>query len=706
MSIPGVNTAQYLNKYSTRAVTDFLQPHSSLDRIYLIFLTFWFCTSIFFIQVPWLRVGAFSGTILLLFLSNLERKRANKNLSLLGSTIKLFIIALLIGFFTGDAAVSVPISFPFELTYLEFESFILVCTFLFAFILSSFHLSLLEKYGLKGYQAFIKSLLRGFWLLGIGLYLLVAFNVLKSNTPIFTPLWEDYLLLVLILYLLTSFLPYSFNPLINSISKGNPIINYRDSALGATISLIILDFLFHRFTYDIWDSLIPFLFVTGFILLIIREKNLPNYEQVLAKSISKTKELSKVIDQSTFDKIEDVFTVNKPINLLQKSSTLLAEKNALIVPLSISNDFVTVEAIGDLSINLKDSIGKVKKESTKKITFMLPLKEWESLTKKMNRTKLSEVEIQKYLPDISSQKEFLDDLEASFTSYKGKIQTEGLVKIENNFNLIKSNYSLNLSDSIKEFNFPGIKVIEEPDSQLFKFGSIEAIDVKKSLPDNTDAKYFNLKMPFISATEIEYDGKYLLLNLPFVSALETPKGLILKIFGFDVSEGNTQEILEDLNRILEVQAKFSNYYNLRMSNIFAADDDPRLILTQDPNDNKPKLLVAGSEDAIFIDEEKPLALPLKTETQEETIDDDEDIIDIPESEIEIIEIPTKGDKDVPSITNMDQKISQLMKRIDKISKDEFIEYMGFQSHNEFLEWLTNLPEDSAIRVEDDVVWFK
>jgi len=192
MSISGINTAQYLNKYSTRAVTDFLQPQSSLDRIYLIFLTFWFCTSIFFIQVPWLRVGSFMGTILFLFLSNLERKRTSKNLSLLGSTIKLFIMALLIGFFTSDVNVSLSLSFPFDLTYLEFESFILVCFFLFAFILSSFHLSLLEKYGLKGYQAFVKSLLRGFWLLGIGLYLLVGFNVLRSNTPFFTPIWEDY----------------------------------------------------------------------------------------------------------------------------------------------------------------------------------------------------------------------------------------------------------------------------------------------------------------------------------------------------------------------------------------------------------------------------------------------------------------------------------------------------------------------------------
>ena len=56
-------------------------------------------------------------------------------------------------------------------------------------------------------------------------------------------------------------------------------------------------------------------------------------------------------------------------------------------------------------------------------------------------------------------------------------------------------------------------------------------------------------MPLISATEIEYDGKYLLLNLPFISALETPKGLILKIFGFDLIKpvDKDQYYLIDLN---------------------------------------------------------------------------------------------------------------------------------------------------------------
>jgi hypothetical protein len=262
-----------------------------------------------------------------------------------------------------------------------------------------------------------------------------------------------------------------------------------------------------------------------------------------------------------------------------------------------------------------------------------------------------------------------------------------------------------LSDSVKEFNFPGIKVIEEPNSQLFKFGSIEVIDVKKSLSNDTDAKYFNLKMPLISATEVEYDGRYFLLNMPFISALETPKGLMLKLFGFNVTEGNQQGIMGDLNRILDIQGKFSDYYNLRMSNIFGSEDDPRLILTQDSTKNKSKLLVAGSEDAIYLDENEPLALPLKTDSDDDLIDK-EDIIDIPESEIEIIQTPIQRRKEVQPTTDLDQKLTQLTKRINKISKEEFIEYMGFHNHKEFLEWLANLPDNSSIKVEDDIVWLK
>ncbi|MHA2156708.1 MAG: hypothetical protein ACXABU_15295, partial [Candidatus Hodarchaeales archaeon] len=94
MSIPSFDTAQYLNRYSTRAVKNFLQPRGPMDRAYLVSLAFWFCTAIFFKPEPIFRVISFFLTIFFLVLSNLERKRIHADTHILGSTIKLFIISL------------------------------------------------------------------------------------------------------------------------------------------------------------------------------------------------------------------------------------------------------------------------------------------------------------------------------------------------------------------------------------------------------------------------------------------------------------------------------------------------------------------------------------------------------------------------------------------------------------------------------------
>ena len=455
-----------------------------------------------------------------------------------------------------------------------------------------------------------------------------------------------------------------------------------------------------------WSSLIPFLLITSIILFVIRDEEIPYFNQVLAKSLSKSKEMRKILNESTFQEVENGFIIEKPTNLLKKSSTLLAEKDSLIVPLSFSDDFVTLEAIGDISINLKDAIGRLKTDSTDKLTFMLPIKEWESLSKKMKKRKLSELKLPKFSSNFADYNDLKDNLEASFTSYKNKLQNEGLVKVEENYELVKSKFGMNVSDKRTEFNFPGIKVIDEPGSQLFKFGSIEVIDVKRELPDNTEAKYMSMKMPFISVTDIDCNGKFLVLNMPFVSALETPKGLILKLAGFDVTEGNKHAILEDLNRIMDIQAKFNDYFNFRMSNVFASEDNPNLIVTQDFDDKEPKLLVAGEEDSFFLDEEQPYAIPPTVDSSKSLPEPEGDYIEIPESEIEIVEEVLEEPAIIDMSKNLNEKLTKIMKRFDKMPKEDFKEYMGFQTNKEFLNWLTSLPDDVPIRVEDDIVWFK
>ena len=129
------------------------------------------------------------------------------------------------------------------------------------------------------------------------------------------------------------------------------------------------------------------------------------------------------------------------------------------------------------------------------------------------------------------------------------------------------------------------------------------------------------------------------------------------------------------------------------ANVLTTDENPSLILTKGEMEDS-KLLIAGSEDSVFIHEE-----------QLENSKDVQEALELSEGEYEIIEdvrIDVSGSDD----EKLNLKLDKLMKRIDHLSKDEFIDFMGFQSNSEFLDWLTRLPDDSSIRVEGNIVYFK
>jgi hypothetical protein len=690
MSIPNLGTSQFVNKYSTQAVRDFLQPRGTLDSLYLISLLFWMATSVFFQQAPILRVGSFLSTILFLILTNFSKIYSSQELSLQGSSIKVFFSYLIIVFLTSNKEVSTQLTLPFNVSYLEFENLIIILVFLFSIILNHIQFNLIIKYGIVGYQVFLYSLVRGIWLSGLGVYFLIGLDILKESIAETTLPWEDYLLLSLIFYLVVSLFPYSYNSLRGAITRKNSLITLRDSAFGASLWLIVLNFFFKRLTFDVWENLLPLMFLASLILFVMKDKDTSFEEEVLSKSIQKTKEMAKKLSSFDFQQPEIGFSPEKSIDVFKKdSSKLSAGKDSIIIPLSFTGDNVAVEVIGDLSLEVKDNLGRIKKELTEKATLMLSKTEWQDLTAKMKTKKLSEIKIPKFL----SRDDLYSDLEDSLSNYKEKFQSMGLTRVEDNLELMKGKYTMDVSKNRTEFNFPGIKVIDEPGSQLFNMGPIKVIDIERKLIDNTPAKYFSLKMPFISVTELNLDGKSMILNMPFISVLETPKGMMMKIFGFDVTEGNKQEILGDLDRIIQIQARFNDYYDTRMTNVLVTDENPNLVLTKGEM-NESKLLVAGSDDSVFIDE-KPL----------EFAEPDSDILELTEGGYEIVE---SVDIEVsrPEKDNLDEKLNKLMKRVNTIPKDDFIEYMGFQSNNEFLKWLTKLPDDVPIRVEENIVFLK
>ncbi|MHA2237123.1 MAG: hypothetical protein ACXAB2_01995, partial [Candidatus Hodarchaeales archaeon] len=705
MALPGIDATQYLNRYSTRAVSDFIQPRGTLDSLYMLFLAFWFGTSVLVTQEPVFRAGSFTLTIMFLIISNLERKWKDQKLFLTGSTLKLFLVSFFITFFVGTNIPDLDFELPFRMTYHTFETFILITVLLISILINSVRFFLLRKFGFSGYQAFIKSIIRGFWVISVGLYMLKAVDVLSESIPVYGSLWEDLLIMNLIVYLGVSLFPYSFNSLTNSISKRNSVVNFRDTLLGATLTLIVLEFIFHEFTNSFWNKILPLMLLTGSILFVVRDDTPPFIEAMYAKSLAKTREVADKLNNLNYSDPENIYITNKSMNLFNKgSSDFRAGKGTIIVPLGMSDEMVTVEALGDLSFTLKDSLGRLQKDPVEKATFMLSKKEWKAISKQMRSEKLQNVDITSLKTPISSLPDLKDDLTNSLTIYKNKFNTIGLNRIQENYDLVKGKYSKDVSREKKEFNFPGIKVIEEPGSQLFKFGSIEAIDVERKLPDDKKARIFNIKLPFVAATEIEHEGRYFALNMPFVSVLETPKGMTMNFLGFNVNEGDREAILEDLEHILTLQSKFHDYYQFRMSNFLALEQDPTFILTRKKGDDKEKLLVSGSDDSFYINEDQPLALPQVT--QENETPSDEEIIDISEEEIEILAESQSIQKPKERLMFISEKVSKLQKRLDKIDKEDFIDFVGFKNNKEFLDWITSLPDDSTIRLEDKTIYFR
>ncbi|MHA1994171.1 MAG: hypothetical protein ACW97Z_06495 [Candidatus Hodarchaeales archaeon] len=176
------------------------------------------------------------------------------------------------------------------------------------------------------------------------------------------------------------------------------------------------------------------------------------------------------------------------------------------------------------------------------------------------------------------------------------------------------------------------------------------------------------------------------------------------IFGFGVTDGDKQAILNDLDRMLGVQAKFHDYYHFRMSNVLSVEKNPNFVLTQNKNDTDPKLLLAGSDDSFYINEEQPDSVFSEPKLIEAVSTDSSMIIDIAEEEITILDDEMIERESISRI-GLDLKLEKLIKRIDSITKNEFIECMGFDTNNEFLQWLSELPDDIPIRVEMDIVYF-
>ena len=611
ISDPSQISSQFLNEYSSKAVRNFLRPKSSIDKAYMITLVLWVGASIFISHEPIFRAYSFFGVILFLIVVNLETLKEGGEISLGGSAFKLFLMYLIIGFFVPIKPIDDlnPTKEPFPdlfISYYTLEGLVLLSFIILAVILGSINLTIIKKYKLPGYLASISKLARGLWVSGLVLFVFIGLGMMSVKIgDDFIILWEEYILAVLTIFISTSILPYTISSLSNSVVRRSPIAGFRDNALFSSVTLSLTDFIFNytsktHLTLDIWKTIIPFLFLAGIVIFIFErgdtQKSLN--EKIIGKAMNRAEEFSQKINNLEFKAPEEVFVTDSPLDILKKHSTKVTTgKNSIIVPVSETADSVAVKIVGKTDVEVKDAMGKIKDQVTENTMLVLSKEEWKNITKKAKSKSLDQVDLSKISSKIGSKEELIQNAEDSLAVYKEWTNEKGLATVKNKLNSIMqgtSGYGVESSGAITKVNLPGIKVIDEPGLDIVKVGPIEVMDTKMGT---------NVKIgEFLKVVEID---KYTLVQMPFLSVLDTPKGNIVKLMGFEFSEGNKQEILGSLGHMLKLQRNLTDYAETRLSNMFTLDEEPSFVLTEGEDSTKlgtPKLLMASSEDSLFFDE--------------------------------------------------------------------------------------------------------
>ncbi|MFW9929747.1 MAG: hypothetical protein ACFFD1_10180, partial [Candidatus Thorarchaeota archaeon] len=479
------------------------------------------------------------------------------------------------------------------------------------------------------YLDFIGEILIAFSQISLVLFLTYSFNYIPTDPFIQTPsglfgysIIESFVLLGIFSFIVGSGAPIgaSHRRLLRAKSllliQSSRLEKMRLATLISGLLLIVADFfsMLNSFShYQQFRDLGLILFVIGFLLFIfgtgqrrspkagdvwdsIKKGQMPGFTSVdnyLPKSITEAKQSiqDKVIDTDS----QQFYKLNQDIPIIDKGkekNKFIMKKDSLAVPVSETNDGVTVVLVGESELEEKNQ--KVTSD-TAATTLLIPHQKWQEIYSNLEAFKPSDELIQSLsLKGIESKEKLLSLANKALDSFKSWQGPKALVTEANIQSLLESvqsgKYGVVEEGEYQKVRLPGITVVESPEIQYVNvLGIVKVLEIP-ALGLNS------VNVPFVKVME---SRDYQFVSGPGFNVLDTPDGNLVNVFGMSFSEGDKKLVASKILQLAEDQSSMNRLMEGPLEDILN-DPNKTLILTETLAGEK-KLLMAGKEDAFVED---------------------------------------------------------------------------------------------------------
>ncbi|MFQ5979766.1 MAG: RING finger protein [Candidatus Heimdallarchaeota archaeon] len=373
-----------------------------------------------------------------------------------------------------------------------------------------------------------------------------------------------------------------------NVPPSSRIEGLRDSIILGALMILFFDLVLQWLEGPFWVETAVILFAVGMVIQVLvlqRGLNPLDFlgsQNLLAQRFDSVNNSlqqfqTELVDGSANLTQRDVFSVKDDVELLKKADTTLSvEKDALLLPLSETDQNVSLMVVGKGKLQTKENqaANAESEEFEQPLTLTLPREEWEEIkgTKGVVPTSFSEEALAK----VGSSKEALANSVGESLTHLKKLGDPR--KAISDLVPATSRYGISDTKEGTSVSLPGLRVIERKGLTHVKLPGIEVLDFGSAEL---------VSLPFIkvmSTKQVE------VVHTPLFSVVETPKGEMVKILGFTIREGDLDE--DELQKTIQESLNQFQVAKETMGLKTAASSS--LLLTSSSDGPKMKLL-AGEQ---------------------------------------------------------------------------------------------------------------
>ncbi|MHA1971796.1 MAG: hypothetical protein ACTSW1_02315 [Candidatus Hodarchaeales archaeon] len=629
-----------LEGIAVKETEQFFKPRTFVDVVYTICLVFWWVFSFDIILHSTFFIVLLSILIFTpIYMSFFAREKSST--SSLNKAIKLLFFYILIQV-TFPAKLTFPLfEDVFEVSLGDFEQLVVSVSIPIVILLRSFSVDALEF----GYLFYLRNILKGVW--GSHLVIFIFKNINLLSVPSLDPLSFDLILLTAFLsYILSSFLPVA-----NKIDDINlvtiferyevlqhPSERIRDHLFTGSLTIILFLVLnwISEYSRTLFSYLAAISVLLGIILL-FTPKNENKMKSTLSRLSKgnhfqseyvgeKIRNFSNTIKNLEFKEPERVYSVSeKDVSLADKGGTnIIVEEGSIAIP-TVTDKGTALVVMGKARLESEEKNNNFEaKEIDGTTTIWLKPEEWDKVKSQFHVEDIVEISEGKLAQiGVKSRNELITKSKNAIEKMKSWNGPQSI------FNSVlsptPSKYSIQETKDYSLVKLPGINVFESKKLELVNIfgGIVKVIEVK-----DRGLSYFQLFGGIITVIE---NKDYSFIQTPFVSVIETPKGELVRVFGIDIREGDSLDLLEFRERISLDFQRFNALFESKIEHLF--ESDPLLLFAESDEGEHGYLL---SEGEIISDELEPAKKINKNEIDKVKVTD-KTSIEVKKEEMENIE---------------------------------------------------------------------